>query len=326
MLMAGGLAVVLSGGGAKGAFQVGVLDALIREHGVRFDIFAGVSTGAIQALGGAMNDVPGLVDQWLTIKGNGDVYKKRPLGAAGAVFGADSIYDAKPIKDKIKAFANPAKLKAAKRQLLVGVVNLATGEYRDVDEKNPDIGDWVYASSAQPPFFQPLKSKDAAGVVEQWVDGGVRNVTPLSSAMRLRPRALLVVLASPPKPPPAPGKIYDNLIDIALRSAGILSSEVSENDTGNAMLINDLIAAREAQFHRLTDLGLSAAAIATTLQPLDQQLSRYSFAPIRIVSPEPGFDAADTLEFKPAKIRAAIDAGRAAVAAQWPSLKLFLGV
>ncbi len=41
------LAVVLSGGGAKGAFQVGVLDELISNRGVRVDIFAGVSTGAI---------------------------------------------------------------------------------------------------------------------------------------------------------------------------------------------------------------------------------------------------------------------------------------
>jgi NTE family protein len=323
--MAGDLAMVLSGGGAKGAFQVGVLDALIRERGVRFDIFAGVSTGAIQALGGAMNDIPGLLEQWLAIKGNGDVYRKRPFGAVGAVFGADSLFDARPIRDKIKAFTDPAKLKAAKRRLLVGVVNLATGEYRDVDEKNPNIADWVYASSAQPPFFQPLKSKDANGVIEQWVDGGVRNVTPLSSAMHLKPRALLVVLASPPKPPPAPGKIYDNLVDIALRSAAILSSEVSANDTGNAMLVNDLIAAREAQFRRLTELGLTAAAVASALQPLDTQLARYSFAPIRIISPDPGFESADTLEFKPAKIRAAIDAGRAAVATQWPSLKLFLG-
>jgi NTE family protein len=324
--MAGDLAIVLSGGGAKGAFQVGVMDALIRERAVKFDIFAGVSTGAIQALGGAMNDVPGLVAQWLDIKGNGDIYKKRPLGAAGGLLGADSVYDAKPIKEKIKAYADPAKLRAARRKLLVGVVNLATGEYRDVLENNPDIGDWVYASSAQPPFFQPLKSKDANGVIEQWVDGGVRNVTPLSSAMHLKPRALLVVLASPPKPPTAPGKIYDNLIDIALRSAGILASEVSANDTGNAMLINDLLAAREAQFRRLMALGLNPAQISGALQPLDEQLSRYSFAPIRIIAPDPGFADADTLEFKPAKIRAAIEHGRAAVAAQWPALKLFLGV
>ena len=273
-----------------------------------------------------MNDMPGLLDQWLTIKGNGDVFKKRPLGAASAVFGADSIYDAGPIKKKIKAYADPDKLRQARRKLRVGVVSLATGQYVEVDEKNPDIGDWVYASSAQPPFFQPLKTRDANGVSEQWVDGGVRNVTPLNSAMHLRPRALLVILASPPAPVPEPGKTYGDLISIGLRAVGIQGNEVATNDVGNAMLINDLIAAREAQVHKLMNIGLNPAQISQALAPLDSQLARYSFAPIRIIAPDAGFDAADTLEFKPAKIRAAIAAGRQAVTDQWPSLKLFLRV
>jgi NTE family protein len=324
--MAGGLAIALSGGGAKGAFQVGVLDALVTLKGVRFDVFAGVSTGAIQALGGAMNDVPGLLNEWLAIKGNSSIYRKRPLGAVGAAFGADSIYDASPLKAKLNAYADPAKLKAARRKLMVGVVSLPTGQYVDIDEKNPFIGDWVYASSAQPPFFQPHKTRDANGVIEQWVDGGVRNVTPLSSAMKEKPRALLVVQASPAAPVRAPGKTYDDLIAIALRSVGIQTNEISTNDVGNAMLINDLIAAREAQFHRLTDMGLTSAQVANALRPLDENLARYSFAPIRILAPDPGFAAADTLDFNPAKIRAAIDAGRQMVLDQWPSLQVFLGV
>ena len=320
------LAVILSGGGAKGAFQVGVLDELVTNRNVKIDIFAGVSTGAIQALGGAMNDMLGLLDQWLSIKGNGDVYKKRPLGAAGVVFGADSIYDSGPIRKKIRAYADPEKLRRGRRKLRVGVVSLATGQYVDVDERNPNIGDWVYASCAQPPFFEPLKSKDANGVSEQWVDGGVRNVTPLSSAMQLRPRALLVILASPPAPVPEPGKTYGDLIAIGLRAAGIQGIEVAANDVGNAMLINDLIAAREAQLHKLMDIGLNPSQINEALAPLDTQLARYSFAPIRIIAPAAGFDAADTLEFNPAKIRTAIAAGRQAVADQWPSLKQFLRV
>jgi NTE family protein len=56
------------------------------------------------------------------------------------------------------------------------------------------------------------------------------------------------------------------------------------------------------------------------------QLSRYRFAPVRIMAPDAGFPAADTLDFAPAKIRAAIDAGRQAVVNEWASLKLFLGV
>lgn len=318
--------MVLSGGGAKGAFQVGVLDELITVRGVKIDIFAGVSTGAIQALGGAMNDMPGLLDQWLTIKRNSDIYRKRPFGVAGAIFGADSLYDATAIKKKIAAYADPARIKKARRKLRVGVVSLATGQYIDVDEKNPNIGDWVYASSAQPRFFQPLKSRDGDGVIEQWVDGGVRNITPLSSAMKLRPRAVLVVLASPPAPVREPGQTYDNLVDIGLRSVSIQTSEVAANDVGNAMLINDLLAARESQCRKLTALGLPASQIADALLPLDTQLSRYSFAPVRIIAPEPDFAAADTLEFNPKKIRGAIDAGRDAVTSQWDSLKLFLQV
>lgn len=320
------LAVVLSGGGAKGAFQVGVLDELITVRNVKIDIFSGVSTGAIQALGGAMNDMPGLLEQWLSIKGNGDVFKKRPLGAASALLGADSIYDAGPIKRKIKAYADPARLRQARRKLRVGVVSLGTGQYVEVDEKNPDIGDWVYASSAQPPFFQPLETRDANGVTEQWVDGGVRNVTPLNSAMRLHPRALLVILAAPPAPVPEPGRIYGDLVSIGLRAVGIQGNEVATNDVGNAMLINDLIAAREAQMHQLMNIGLNPVQISQALAPLDTQLARYSFAPIRIIAPDAGFDAADTLEFKPTKIRAAIAAGRQAVTDQWPALRLFLRV
>lgn len=324
--MPGELAVVLSGGGAKGAFQVGVLDELITGRGVKFDIFCGVSTGAIQAVGGAMNDMPGLLAQWLSIKGNGDIYKKRTLGVVEGILGADSLYDAAPIRAKLKAYADPAKLKASKRKLRLGVVSLATGAYVDIDEKNPNIGDWLYASCAQPPFFQPLKTLDAKGVTEQWVDGGVRDITPLSAAMTLKPRAVLVVLASPPAPASLPGKTYDNMIDIALRSVGILTSEVAANDVGNAMLINDLIAAREMHLRRLLALGLTMAQASEALMPLDLQLAKYQFAPVRLLTPEPGFAAADTLEFKPAKIQAAIEGGRRAVRDQWPSLKLFLGV
>ena len=59
--MPGELAVVLSGGGAKGAFQVGVLDELIVNRGVQIDIAVGTSTGAIQALAVAQDDIPKLV-------------------------------------------------------------------------------------------------------------------------------------------------------------------------------------------------------------------------------------------------------------------------
>ena len=186
--MAGGLAIVLSGGGAKGAFQVGVVHELVVNRGVRLDIVAGVSTGAIQALGVAQDDVPELLDTWLAIRGNSTIYKERPLGVIGGLLGEDAIYDTAPLKRLLKNFANEAKLRASGRKLLLGVVNLGTGSFRTIDESVPGIHNWVYASCAMPLFFDPLKTRASDGTEEQWVDGGVRDVTPLSAALEMNPR------------------------------------------------------------------------------------------------------------------------------------------
>ncbi len=321
--MARGFAIVLSGGGAKGAFQVGVLDELIVKRGVKVDIVAGVSTGAIQALGVAQDDVPGMVAAWLALTGNRDVFTEKPFGVVGGLLGASSLYDPAPIRARIRAFANDAKLRATGKTLLLGTVNLQSGKFLSVRENTPGIANWVYASAAQPPFFPPLTTRDpATGREEQWVDGGVRNVTPLGDALEQRPRAVLAVMTSPLEPPPTQNRQYTSLVSIALRSVGILSSEVMANDTEQATLINDLIAARAAQAKALGDAGVTGAKAAAVLAPLDAQISRYRFAPIHILAPKKEFS--DTLEFDPAKIRAAIEAGRKAVADDWPAIQALI--
>lgn len=319
--MAGQLAVVLSGGGARGAFQVGALDELIVRRGVTVDIVAGVSTGAIQAIAVAQNDIAGLIAEWTSIRGNDDIYRKRPLGPLGGFVGVDALYDARPLRARLRAFVDDAKVRATGKALRLGVVSLQSGAYRAIDESVPGLANWVYASSAMPVFFDPLRTQAADRTIEQWVDGGVRNVTPLADALHLNPRGVIVIRASPTPPDTKPQR-YGDLIRIGLRAVSILQSEVSVNDTANAELINAMIAARGAQQRALAAAGVSGAAAAAILRPLDDQLARYRFAPIRII--EPLVDPSDTLEFDPAKIRAAIEAGRAAVAAAWPSLQPLL--
>lgn len=319
--MPGELAIVLSGGGAKGAFQVGVLDELVTNRGVRLDIAVGTSTGAIQALAVAQDDIPKLLALWSGLRRNSDIYVKRPLGAAGALLGSKSIYDARGLKRLLKDAADEDRLRASGRKLRLGVVNLGTGVFRTIDERVPGIDNWVYASCAMPVFFEPLKTRDAAGREEQWVDGGVRDVTPLDSAMELNPRGILIVRASP-KPRPSGPRTYGNLIDIGLRAVSILQSEVSMNDLANATLINDMIAARGAQLRALESLGVSGPQAQGVLRPLDVQLARYRFVPNVVIEPEVEF--LDTLEFDPAKIAAAIQAGRQAVERQWDAIEPLL--
>lgn len=309
-----GLAIVLSGGGAKGAFQVGVLDALVNGRGVRPAIAVGTSTGAIQALGLAQNDVGALLEVWLSLKGDRDIYRERGGIAGSVLLGEKALYDATPLKRLLKRYADPAKLAASPVDLRLGVVSLQSGAFRLIDKGVPDIHNWVYASCAQPVYFDPLQTSDR----QQWVDGGVRDVTPLGAALELNPTAVLVVRASPVSDP-ATTKFFGGLIPIGLRAVNLLQSEVSRNDVANAALINDMLAARDALFANLEANGTTPNEANRLLLPLDRQLVQYRFAQIRVIEPEEEFS--DTLEFDPAKIRRAIDAGRAAVERQWPVIE-----
>src|SRR3546814_20819844 len=78
-------------------------------------------------------------------------------------------------------------------------------------------------------FVDPLRTRGRDGTGEQWVDGGVRDVTPLSSALEMNPRGVIAVRASP-APQPGPVRTFPNLIKIGLRAVDILQSEVSAND------------------------------------------------------------------------------------------------
>ena len=158
--MAGGLAIVLSGGGAKGAFQVGVLDALIREKGVSFETAVGTSTGAIQAAAVAQDDIGRLIGFWRSLNGESSIYRKRGGALWAALTGKDSLYSTKPLERLLEQAFDDAAIRATGKRLRLAVVNLTDGELRIVGENTPDIHRWVYASSAMPVFFRPSAANE----------------------------------------------------------------------------------------------------------------------------------------------------------------------
>lgn len=73
-------ALVLSGGGSKGAFQVGVLRYLVDNEHVEYDIYAGSSVGALNgsqcACGPLSETLESLEDVWLNqVKGNQSIWR-----------------------------------------------------------------------------------------------------------------------------------------------------------------------------------------------------------------------------------------------------------
>src|SRR5436853_4808742 len=193
-------ALVLSGGGAKGSWQVGACQHLIVERGLWFDVIAGVSAGAVNAatLAQARNpdelaaELEHLRAVWLGLRGSRDVYRRRWLGALGTVLARRaSLYNAAPLRAILAGHIDPARVVWSPIRLRIGYVDLLSGRYRTAGNQHPTLLDAVLASCALPLIFPPVPLGDGN---ELAVDGGLRSATPLTDA--------LAALAETRAPPP----------------------------------------------------------------------------------------------------------------------------
>jgi NTE family protein len=226
-------ALVLSGGGSHGAYQVGVIKRLT-DQGRSWDLVSGVSVGALNGLqlaqyapaaqrAGAL----ALEQFWLEIKGNDSVYRGWFWGILSAIGGAGSMNDTAPLRKLLVQHFDPARFKASGVKFRAGAVALGSGKWRDVDETVTNILDWVMASAAFPAAFPPVAIDG-----DKWIDGGVRNCTPISDVLDEGATEIDVVLCNPVKGDDTPWdlKKAGNVIDVAIRAATIMADEVFLTD------------------------------------------------------------------------------------------------
>jgi len=184
-------ALVLSGGGAKGSWQVGACQHLIVERGLWFDVIAGVSAGAVNAATLAQARDPDelaaelehLRSVWLGLRGSRDIYRRRWLGALGTVLARQaSLYHAGPLRQVLLDHIDPGRVAESPIALRVGYVDLLSGRYRTACNDHPALRDAVLASCALPLVFPPVPLRNGT---ELAVDGGLRSAAPLSDALRV---------------------------------------------------------------------------------------------------------------------------------------------
>lgn len=234
-------ALVLSGGGSRGAFQVGVLQHLICDLGRDYESYCGISVGAINSVHLAMYSsgmrkvgAQMLKELWLDLDAP-QVYKKWFLFRELAALWKPSVYNTEPLADMLYKQVDLHRIKLAKRKLRVGAVSLTTGKYRIFDEDYEDLAGAVLASSAFPVMFTPVELEG-----EWWTDGGARDITPLKCAIDLGADVIDVILTSTknmPKTYPENAKA----IDYGARTLSIMTDEIMENDVKIALLINELV-------------------------------------------------------------------------------------
>ena len=202
--------LVLQGGGALGAYQAGVYEAMRSMYGL-FDWVAGISIGAINAALIAGNPyehrVARLREFWNLVSSSPAVptfgpsivgreflndaaanqallfgvpgffaprVPPSPFQPAGTP-GAISFYDTTPLRNTVERMVDFDLLNSGATRLSVGAVNVRTGnfEYFDTAHQRLDVRH-IMASGALPPGFAPVEIDG-----EHYWDGGIVSNTPL---------------------------------------------------------------------------------------------------------------------------------------------------
>lgn len=174
-------ALVLSGGGNRGAMQVGALRALF-EAGVRPDLIVGSSVGAVNGAFIAGNPTvegtAGLAEIWRKLRRQ-DVFPGSLADRARRLLvHRDHLYDPSRLRRLIERYARVRLLEDLPVRLVV--VAAALDEGREVWFTNGPLVPAVMASAAIPGIFPPVLVDGA-----RCVDGAVVNHAPLSVAVTL---------------------------------------------------------------------------------------------------------------------------------------------
>ena len=241
-------ALVFSGGAAKGAYQVGALKHLLGELENKYDSIHGTSVGAINGAYLAMFShgqekecIDNLENLWKKLK-TSDIYVDwinlpKPLNYLGylTALWKPSLYNSKPLMKLIEKNFDNEKIKYSGKQLRISAVSLSTGEFRMFTEKYDDLVGAILASSSFPGAFCPIELEG-----QLWTDGGVREITPLKSAISTGADEIDIIVTSPRKEKSSFTN-NPNLIKLGPRIIDIMSEEIAVNDLARAEEINNLI-------------------------------------------------------------------------------------
>lgn len=243
-------ALITSGGGAKGAFTIGALKCLVANNIDQFDIISGTSTGSLIAILTACREFTLMETIYQNVE-NDDILKKQNI-VDNILNDRPYIYDTDPLLktiDQNLSDAMFARIKSSNTLLCLTAIslqsgkvtvfctrNIPSGPYYDVKVINTrsQLIDAAMASSSQAGFLKPVVMQtgiaaDGSKIMEQFVDGGNREVIPTRIATTLHPDEIYVLSNNPPVLFPH-NPLYTSVMQIILRAIAIFIQDVREND------------------------------------------------------------------------------------------------
>ena len=332
----GQVVLVFQGGGALGAYQAGVYQAL-QEAGVEPDWVIGTSIGAINAGLVAGNAPADRVDAmrafWkrmshdlptrfassllgargsnamTVLNGLGGFFHPNPWAFMGAQvpLGPElaGYYSVAPLENTLTELIDPALLNAGAPRLTVGAANVQTGQMRYFDSREGALTvRHIMASGALPPAFPAIRIDG-----ELYWDGGILSNTPVEAVFDDKPRRSGVVFAVHMWAPTGPEP--DSIAKVLARQKDLQYS---------SRAISHI--ARQKQIHKLRHvIALLAEKLPEDVRATNEarELASYGCGTqmhvIRLLAPPmAGEDQAKDIDFSPEGIKTRWDTGYAGTA------------
>lgn len=194
-------ALVISGGGSKGAFAGGVAQYLIQEEGRKYDIFVGTSTGSLLishlALGkldkikeiysnvnqkSIFNNCPFLVKN---IRGNEEISINHWNVLKNFIVGKKTFGESENLRKLIENSLTLEEfeiLKNGDSDVIITVSNLSLNQVEYKSIKNctyEDYCDWIWISANYTPFMSLVRKNGC-----EYADGGLGSIVPIEEAIK----------------------------------------------------------------------------------------------------------------------------------------------
>ena len=200
-------ALVLSGGGAKGAYQIGAWKALNNE-GFNFSAVSGASVGSLNAALVAQGDIErgdhlweeieikNVVDVPSDLISNGKItLNTKSLKSLTGTWQKGLLLDSSPLKKLIKKEVDEKLIR--KKGVDLGVVTINRSSFKTVEIFLDQIeegllADYLYASASYPAF----KNAEIKG--EKYIDGGLHDNIPSAMLKNRGYRKIIIIDISGP--------------------------------------------------------------------------------------------------------------------------------
>lgn len=272
----GKTALVISGGGSKGAFAAGIVKRLsVEMPNLNFDVLVGTSTGALIVPLVALDELDLLEELYTTVTTE-DIITVGNIGER--LFSDNSLYDAKPLARLISEHLDNARCQRlfdSTKEVYLATTCLQTGnavyfsvnestlvtDYEVIEVENADqFRRAVMASACQPVFMPPIEIKPGSMPTRQYVDGGVREYAGIQLAIDAGAEDIYVILLS------AAGneiteKPFGDAFKILKQSLDIFIRDVGENDLHGPAIYNKALRYIDAVKRKMRSEGISAADI-----------------------------------------------------------------